>query len=185
MAFYKRSVFLVNPPFQIKFSLIVSSLFVLSSLIYPIILLDFFDEVAILNPNLQGNVFDARNDLILFLMGIQGLFIFMVFIIFIFLTHKVAGPLYKLKMHLYDIRQGGKIAPLTFRGGDHFQDVAEEVTLFLETMTMNQENDFEYIEEVATYLQNLETVIPDDKKPVLREISRRLMDIKSRYKKDL
>jgi hypothetical protein len=63
--------------------------------------------------------------------------------------------------------------------------VAEEVSLFLETISQNQESDFLYVDEVASYIQNLATVVPDDKKPVLNEISRRLLEIKNRYKKDL
>lgn len=94
----------------------------------------------------------------------------------------MAGPLYKLKQHLADIRDGKPITPLSFRDGDYFQDVAEEVTLFLESVLEKQENDFSYIEEVSVYIDNLSTIVPDDKKPVLSEISRRLIEIKSRYK---
>lgn len=93
--------------------------------------------------------------------------------------------MYKLKNHLSDIREGKPISQLTFRNGDYFQDVAEEVSLFLETVSSNQENDFQYVDEVSLYIENLSTVVPDDKKPVLNEISRRLLDIKSRYKKSL
>lgn len=93
--------------------------------------------------------------------------------------------MHKLKTHLISIREGSPITPLTFRSGDYFQDVAEEVSLFLETVSMNQEDDFHFLEEIAQYLENLTPVIPDDKKPILREISRRLDEIQSRYKKSL
>lgn len=185
MAFYKRSIFLVNPSFQLSFSLIVCSIIFLSSLVYPLILLDFFTELSERFPDLQNNMRLAQNDLIIFLAVIQFIFIAMVFIMFIFLTHKIAGPMHKLKNHLSQIRQGQNITPLTFRDGDHFHDVAEEVSLFLETLSYNQESDFQYLDEVALYIENLTPVVPDDKKPVLNEISRRLMDIKSRYKDSL
>lgn len=93
--------------------------------------------------------------------------------------------MHKLKNHLASIRQGNNITPLTFRNGDHFHDVAEEVSLFLETLSFNQESDFQYLDEVALYIENLVPIVPDDKKPVLSEISRRLIDIKSRYKENL
>jgi ABC-type multidrug transport system fused ATPase/permease subunit len=185
LSFHKRSIFLIDPRFQLKFSLVVSSLIILSSLIYPVIMVDFFDELVASNPAATTKLFGARNELILFLLGIQVLFSAMVFILFIFMTHKIAGPLYKLRMHLSRIRQGEAITPLTFRTGDHFHDVADEVSLFLEMMTVNQEADFQYLDEVSLYIENLAPVVPDDKKPVLNEISRRLMDIKLRYKKDL
>lgn len=185
MAFYKRTIFLINPGFQLSFSLIICSIIFISSLIYPIILMDFFTELMTRFPEVGKNVKLAQNDLLIFLATIQIIFISMVFVVFIFMTHKIAGPMHKLKNHLAQIREGGAITPLTFRNGDHFHDVAEEVSLFLETLSYNQENDFQYIDEVALYIENLSPIVPDDKKPVLNEISRRLMDIKSRYKKNL
>ena len=185
MAFYKRSIFLVNPAFQLNFTLIVCSIIFISSLIYPIILMDFFTELSVRFPEISANMKLAQTDLMLFLGVIQLIFISMVFIIFIFLSHKIAGPMHKLKNHLASIRQGGAITPLTFRDGDHFHDVAEEVSLFLETLSYNQEGDFQYLDEVALYINNLEAAVPDDKKPILSEISRRLLEIKARYKNSL
>lgn len=100
------------------------------------------------------------------------------------MTHKVAGPMYKLRSHLNAIRDGEVITPLRFRGGDYFTDVAEDVSLFLENIQLNQENDFLYLEEVAQYIQNLSPIVPDDKKPVLNEISNKLREIISRYTKE-
>lgn len=185
MAFYKRSVFLINPPFQLKFSLIVCSIILISTLIYPVIIYDFFQLVSATTPGVTEKIAATRNELIIYLVFIQVVITILTFIAFIFITHKIAGPLYKLKNHLASIREGQPITPLTFRGGDHFQDVAEEVSLFLETVLDNQESDFQYVDEVTAYIENLSTVVPDDKKPVLKEISRRLLDIKSRYKNPL
>ncbi len=185
MAFYKRSVFLINPSFQLKFSLIVCSVIVISTLIYPVIIYDFFQLVTKSLPNVSQSIVSAQKDLIFYLILIQSVITLLVFIVFIFFSHKIAGPLYKLKNHLAAIREGNAITPLNFRNGDYFQDVAEEVTLFLETVSTNQENDFQYVEEISLYIENLSTVVPDDKKPVLNEISRRLLEIKSRYKKSL
>jgi nitrogen fixation/metabolism regulation signal transduction histidine kinase len=185
LAFYKRSVFLINPSFQLRFSLIVCSIIVISTLIYPVIIYDFFQALSSANPSIAKNVVAGQKDLIFFLILIQVVITLLVFIIFIFFTHKIAGPLYKLKNHLAHIREGNPISPLTFREGDYFHDVAEEVTLMLETVASNQESDFQYVEEISTYIENLSTVVPDDKKPILNEISRRLIDIKVRYKKSL
>jgi len=185
LAFYKRSTFLINPPFQLRFTLVVCGLLFISTLIYPFLLLDFFNELVRRNPSAAANVEEAKTEFIIFLGIIQLVFMGFVFLLLIFMTHKVAGPLYKLKNHLAAIRQGEPITPLTFRDGDHFPDVAEEISLFLETVLSKQESDFFYLDEVAQYLQNLETVVPDDKKPILSEISRRLLGIRSRYKKPL
>lgn len=176
---------MINPSFQLKFSLIVCSIILISTLIYPVIIYDFFKLMVASTPNVPEKLIAARNELVIYLVFIQIVITLLTFIAFIFITHKIAGPLYKLKNHLASIREGHAITPLTFRTGDHFQDVAEEVTLFLETISANQENDFQYVEEVALYIENLAAIVPDDKKPVLSEISRRLLDIKSRYKNSL
>jgi hypothetical protein len=185
LAFYKRAVYIINPAFQITFSLIVCSFIIISSIIYPVILIDFLNEIAVRYPQIAENMKFAQKDLMIYLGGIQLFIVILVFIMFIFFTHRIAGPMHKLKMHLSKIRQGEPITPLTFRSGDHFHDVAEEVTLFLETLTYNQENDYMYLEEISSYIENLAPVVPDDKKPVLKEISRRLLEIKSRYKNNL
>lgn len=185
MAFYKRSVFLINPAFQLRFSLIVCSVIVISTLIYPVIIYDFFQLITASVPNLSSNVLSAQQDLVFYLIIIQVVITLLVFILFIFATHKIAGPMYKLKNHLAAIREGGEITPLHFRNGDYFHDVAEEVSLFLETVAYNQENDFGNVDEIASYIDNLASVVPDDKKPLLSEISRQLLEIRSRYKKTL
>jgi signal transduction histidine kinase len=181
LAFYKRSTFLINPSFQLQFSLIVCSIIFLSTLVYPVIIFDFFNVFVAQNPSAVQNVVDTQRNLIIFLFVVQVIITTLVFIVFIFLTHKIAGPMFKLKNHLASIREGNPITPLTFRNGDYFADVAEEVSLFLDTVAHNQESDFAYIDEVAAYIQNLNLVTPDDKKPVLNEISRRLIELKSRY----
>ena len=184
MAFYKRSVFLINPRFQLRFSLIFAGIVFLSSLVYPLIFMDFLSELARQSPQTQEIAAKSKEDLVLLLVPIQILFAILAFLVSIFMTHKIAGPMYKLKNHLADIRLGEAISPLAFRKGDHFHDVADEVSLFLEAVSVNQEADFEYLDEVSTYVSNLTHVIPEDKRPVLNEISRRLNEVSNRYKKD-
>jgi methyl-accepting chemotaxis protein len=184
VAFYKRSVFLINPRFQLRFSLIFAGIVFISSLVYPLIFMDYINLLVTKNPGIQDVATKSKEDLLLLLIPIQILFAILAFIVSIFMTHKIAGPMYKLKNHLADIRLGDGITPLTFRRGDHFHDVAEEVSLFLEAISLNQESDFEYLDEVSSYVSNLTHIIPEDKRPVLNEISRRLNEVSNRYKKE-
>ncbi len=185
LAFYKRSTFLIDPRFQLRFSIVISLMFILGSLIYAFIVYDFMNDLGNQYALTRLGVSEAAKSFLIFLIPFQFLLTALVILTSIFLTHKVAGPLYKLKNHLLHIREGDPITPLEFRTGDNFQDVADEVSLFLEWVTSNQEADFRYISEVAAYIDNLGMVIPDDKKPVLNEISRRLKEVSSRYKKDI
>ena len=185
MSPYKRTIFLINPSFQLKFSLIVSSVILISTLIYPVIILDFFSIVSQRLPSLALEISNVQSDLIFYLILIQVVLALVVFLSFIFFTHKIAGPLYKLRIHLEGIREGKAITPLNFRSGDYFHEVADEVSLFLETIRSKQERDFEQIEDVVQYLDNISTIIPEDKKPVMSEISRQLIEIRDRYKNTL
>lgn len=185
MAFYKRSTFLIDPKFQLRFSIVVSTMFILGSIVYTFVVYDFINDLGNQYALTKLGVSEAAKSFLLFIVPFQFLLSALVVLTSIFLTHKVAGPLYKLKNHLTHIREGDPITPLEFRTGDNFQDVAEEVSLFLEWVVANQEADFKYVQEVSSYVDNLAMVIPDDKKPVLNEISRRLKDISERYKKDL
>jgi hypothetical protein len=144
---------------------------------------DFFNEIISKQPQLANHVASIEKEFLLFLTLIEVLFIGTTFILLIFIGHRIAGPMYKLKKHLQEIRQGAPITPIAFRKGDYFPEVANEVSLFLDTMAQNQQKDFQFLDEVTIYLENLSTVIPDDKKPILNQISRRLSEIQSRYKK--
>ena len=159
-------------------------MFIIGSLIYAFVVYDFISDLGNQYALTKLGVSEAAKSFLIFLIPFQFLLTALVILTSIFLTHKVAGPLYKLKNHLTHIREGDPITALEFRTGDNFQDVAEEVTLFLEWVVANQDADFKYVQEVASYVDNLALVIPDDKKPVLNEISRRLKDINSRYKKE-
>lgn len=146
---------------------------------------DFFSIISSTSTNIPQNIVQSRQEFMIYLTVIQVLISTLLFLVFIFITNKVAGPLHKLKIHLQKIREGGEIEPVNFRTGDYFHDLAYDVNLFLETILKNQEKDFEYLDEVSTYVENLSLVIPNDKKPVLNEISRKLNDIKSRYEKKI
>lgn len=100
------------------------------------------------------------------------------FVAGIIISHKIAGPMYKMTMFLQKIREGGVIHELTFRDGDQFEEVAEELNETLEYLTSRDEDELEYLTEVATYIENIALVVPEDKKPVLEEIQRKIEDFK-------
>lgn len=184
LAYYKRSIFLVNKPFQIKFSLIVTSIIIVSTSIYPLVIYDFLNILTLQKTQIPNNILAAQKEMIFYLVLIQLILSLFIFILFIFISHKIAGPIHKLKMFLSSVREGSPVTTLSFRNDDYFFELAEEVNLFMETIIKNQNKDFEYIGEVSEYIDNLSNIVPDDKKPVLEEISRKLIEIKSRYKEN-
>ncbi len=184
MSVYKRSIFLINPKFQIRFSLVVCSLVWISSLIYPFTIIELFNTFSRMNPQAAEGLKVARTELLIFLGAYQLLYVGIVFVLCIFLTHKIAGPMYKLTNYLRGITEGGNPGMITFRDGDHFPEVAQEVNNALDRLADTREDDYAYITEITSYVNNLALVVPEDKRPVLNEITARLKDIQKRIHSD-
>ena len=180
---YKRSIFVINPAFQYKFCFIVCSIVLLGSIMYPLSIIDIFNVIIEKQPTEANSFADLRNNLLIFLGIIEAAFLGLVFVVCIFMSHKVAGPMYKLQNHLTNIKNGGEVKPVFFRDGDNFQEVAEEVNEVLEFFVNQRQEDFAYLDEVSAYINNLALVVPEDKKPVLNEIQSNLAKIQSRYQR--
>jgi nitrogen fixation/metabolism regulation signal transduction histidine kinase len=52
----------------------------------------------------------------------------------LFLSHKVAGPLHRLKIHLSQIVIENKLRPVKFRKGDFFIELEEFFNIFIESL---------------------------------------------------
>ncbi|MBF0363321.1 MAG: methyl-accepting chemotaxis protein [Oligoflexia bacterium] len=181
---YKRSTYLINPKFQLKLSLFVSSLVLLISLVYPFTIYELFRNLALQNssPTAIQTFTNNKMQLILVLCLYQLCFILVVFVICVFQAHKIAGPMFKLQRYLNQIAEGGSIQKISFRSGDHFTEIAEAINNALEHLKNNQIKDFSYLSEVSAYIRNLSLVVPDDKKAVLNEILVKLDEIQDRFK---
>lgn len=184
MAAYKRTIFLVNPKFQLRFTLVMCSLVWISSLIYPITIIELFDSFAKANPAVMPSLKVARDELLVFLAAYQFIYVGFVFIICVFLTHKIAGPMFKLTNYLRGIAQGTPPSMISFRNGDNFPEVAEEVNSAFDRLADDRDEDFAYLTEVTSYMNNLSLVVPEDKKPLIAEITARLQDIQKRLRPD-
>ena len=57
----------------------------------------------------------------------------------LYFTHRIAGPIYKMKKHLAEFRESGakKDTPIRLRDGDYFNDLADEINLLLEKVKGN------------------------------------------------
>lgn len=182
---YKRSILLINPRFQLKLSALVCALVILSSFIYPWTISDLLSSFSAFlgktNPDAAKSIADKKTELvsvlILWQIGINGF----IFLYMIRVTHKIAGPMYKLQNYLEGIRDGNPVTKLFFRKGDAFQEVADTVNEAIDAIQEERKQDFMYLSEVNSYLKNLEVVLPEDKKVVLKEINTKLSEIQNRF----
>jgi nitrogen fixation/metabolism regulation signal transduction histidine kinase len=153
-------------------------------LIYPFTIIELFNRFTQNNPQAAEAMKVVRTELLIFLGIYQLLYIGIVFVLCIFLTHKIAGPMYKLTNYLRGITEGNTPGQITFRNGDNFAEVAEELNLAFDRLADQREEDYAYITEIISYVNNLSLVIPEDKRPVMDEINARLRDMQKRLHSD-
>ena len=185
MAAYKRTIYLINPKFQIKFSLFVSSLIGLCSLIYPLVIYEIYNNLVnqITDPQITEKLLSLRVDIIKGLVLFQIVFMILVFVISIFQSHKIAGPLHRLKDHFNRIKENQLTNQLSFRKGDHFQDIAEHYNAAIDSINRS----------VVKKTQGIENLIKDissklnkennkDKISVYENILERISEIQNNYR---
>ncbi len=126
---YKRSIFLINKPFQLRHSFYVCSWLFVLSLIYPWIIYTLFNyflaymKLDPMGPEL-ARIESTKGDMLKLLAFLQILFLVVTFSVNIFISHRIAGPLYKLRRFFEQAGKGNMSPKLQFRKGDHFQDLA-------------------------------------------------------------
>jgi hypothetical protein len=158
------------------------------SIIYPISIYELMNSIiahfSLKNPEIAARYVNQRDTLILFLCLLHVGLTCLTFFICILLSHKIVGPLYQLQKHLKLIREGQHVENLSFRGGDYFQELATDVNETFSHLDNRYKDDLVYLSEVASYINNLSMVVPDDKRVVLNEISSRLSSIQERFTKN-
>lgn len=186
MAGYKRKIILINPSYQLKFAFLISFAVFVSSLIYPLAIYDLFNSFLSAVRGSQAiseRILNQRESLFYLLALWQFGFVSFVFIGCVLFSHKIAGPMYKLKKYLADFRDELTNQKLFFRRGDHFQDIAEEVNKTLESVSLQREQDFETIEKILQVIKKLEgDSINNAVKDQLFEIKHELILILKRHR---
>lgn len=126
---HRRSIILIDKRFQLRFAFYVCSWLFALSFVYPLIIHSLFEvflKYLSLDPN--GPTVTAlqrtRQELLSVLVILQLVFLSVTFLISIFLSHKIAGPIFKLKKFMARLKEGDFSEPLRFRKADHFQEVA-------------------------------------------------------------
>src|SRR4051812_42780426 len=128
---YRRSAVLIDKRFQLRFSFFVCSWIFALSFVYPVIIYTLFNYcMHLMATDPQGPAFasieGSRREVITLLVGFQAIFIVITFLISVFVSHRIAGPLYKLKQKFREAKRGDLRPDLAFRRKDNFQGIAEE-----------------------------------------------------------
>ena len=134
----KRRTFLVNRNFQFRFSLYVCSWLIALNLSYLLIiwtLFDFIMNYLALDPMgpMIKDLEQRRLELVQLLIFMQVTFTAFSFIISIYMSHRIAGPLEKLRKCLQEVAETGKFGQLiSFRKSDFFRELADDFNRMIE-----------------------------------------------------
>lgn len=102
---------------------------------------------------------------------LQILFLCVTFLISIFMSHRIAGPIYKLSMFLSEAAKGNFKGELQFRKRDHFQDLAQSYNHVLHKI---RDNMSENVSQVNAASSELEKILNQTSGPVRESITKTL-----------
>jgi hypothetical protein len=181
VAEYKRSMILVNPKFQYKVSLMVCGITFISFILYPYTIIQMIENFASLHPESTNALKERRDELLTLFTIFHLVFTSIVFLTLLRITHKIAGPIYKLVTTFKKIREGAKPERIVFRSSDYFHELAFEASKLFEHFDETRKQEIASLDKAIEQLQELANHLPENKKPVSLEISKSLTEIKNRF----
>ena len=130
---HKRIYVLIDKAFQFNVTFFVLTIFLIQNIFFIIAIYLWSEGVFgyVANPEIAVQLEKHQGNLILFLFLYSLISLSVVFVMMIFKTHKIAGPIYKLKKTLKDSKENNQIQKLIFRQGDYFYDLPD---VYNETM---------------------------------------------------
>lgn len=136
--FWHRRNYVIAPRLQLKIVgllagvAVIASLFICITAYERILLLDrLFDGNYVPPPLGKSTLTIVANTLMVRLMIIVSGMVFVFMLLGIYLTHKVAGPIWKLENQIDEFLSGKEIKPIKFRKGDEFQRLPQLVNMLI------------------------------------------------------
>ncbi|MGB0454602.1 MAG: hypothetical protein ACPGJV_12915 [Bacteriovoracaceae bacterium] len=148
--FLKGRIYLINPKFQWRFMgyviltvvfsvsiIFLSNYFFFESFLAKGQALGLPEDHAFFvlikeQRSLMTKIFFSVSSVISFIIGLWGMFF----------SHRIAGPLFRLRRHFVDAEREGKkkLGPVNFRENDFFQDIPEALNSYLASANLLEED---------------------------------------------
>lgn len=164
---HKRRIYLINPKFQFKYALLVCIFVIVATIIYPWTIYDMFNSIKqYVQPEIDVEA--QRNNLLVLLAVVEFVILMIISIVMLFLTHKVAGPMYKLIQNFQDIKAGGPLKRIYFRKGDNFHEVAHAYNEAVEVLQARFDHSTQDLHEVLDQLKSIKQDVPEIKEAIIK-----------------
>jgi nitrogen fixation/metabolism regulation signal transduction histidine kinase len=180
MATYRRRTLLINRPFQLRFCIYVSAWVLALCFIYPLIvanLFDYFARYIAMDPTHSdiGTLYATRKSVVSLLVVTEGVFILLTFLLSLFMSHRIAGPIYKLRRNFGELSKGGFDRKLYFRKKDYFPELADDFNQMVRNI---REREIRENEILATAASRIESAMKSASESAKSELETALISIR-------
>lgn len=181
---HHRSIILINKKFQLRFAFYVCSWIIVLNLAYPLIianLFDYFIHFLAADPMGPGLAFlqKTRQEFLMLLLIMQAVLLILAFIISIFMSHKIAGPLYKLGRFFHEAGAGNIEQELKFRKRDYFQELATYYNDMMAGIRLRASNKNKTIQSA---ISQIEKALPQSQPEIQKLLNEALTQLRNAQK---
>jgi methyl-accepting chemotaxis protein len=154
----RKRQYLVDRRFQMKYTLMVVTV---SSLLFIIFGYQLYkgelartEILKIQNMDALGLVQAQDHHVLWYLIGVFILQIASLVVLGVLLTHRIAGPMFRVRKYLEEIAEGGKLKPLDkVRSRDEFREFFDSLSMLIEQLAARGESQKTKVEELRAALE--------------------------------
>ena len=177
-----RKHILINPAFQLKFALLFSAAVLVFTSIFPIFVFTLLESMeshslfAKSSAAIQA-LQEARSDIVVFLIVLVLVTALTSFLLALFHSHRIAGPLYKLRMSMVAMQQGVLNQHIKFRSKDNFMELADGFNAMADAIFIRRRRDFERVNSVIPKLERLQSSLSGEDQASVTEVLNALQEL--------
>jgi len=181
---FKRTKYLVSTKLQLRYVGVILLLMFVTAIIcsytiYYVVMIMMGEKLANVYP--QGRLIAIINTVNLQILYSLLLITPVVVAVGIYLSHKIAGPIYRIEKFLGDMSIGNLSARITLRKGDELMSVADKINILNDSLRATLTSQKASMEKIIAELGDLEKMVdsrPSDISTLDNNIERLQREIK-------
>ncbi len=177
-----RKHILINPTFQVKFALLFTLAVMVFASIFPVFVYTLFESME--NHSLFAKstaaiqaLREARSDMVIFFVVMMVVTTLTSFLLALFHSHRIAGPLYKLRMSMVAMQQGVLNQHIKFRNKDNFMELADGFNAMTDSIFIRRRRDFERVNSVIPKLERMQSTLSGQDQASVTEVLNALQEL--------
>jgi nitrogen fixation/metabolism regulation signal transduction histidine kinase len=177
-----RKHILINPAFQVKFALLFTLAVLVFASIFPIFVYTLFESMeshTLFSKSTAAiqALHEARADMMIFFVVMSAVTALTAFLLALFHSHRIAGPLYKLRMSMVSMQQGVLNQHIRFRNKDNFSELADGFNAMTDAIFIRRRRDFERVNSVLPKLERLQKSLSGEEQASVTEVLNALQEL--------